>query len=247
MKWDVGYFEWADRVQTYQNTAEGLDYMKDLDTFVEDGFVDVNRFIDVVGRALPFGCSETACMAAEDTLKQERRDNFINLVFNVLNLPFLVETATPPPTNKPAQDSTPTTKPITLSNPPTKRPTKMPTKKPTPKPTQQPTIDQPPQSPPQSPQAPPLPPPKFPPTIKPASYPLSTNPPFAGQMPMDQFPNSNSDGQKEHTYDPTYTLKPTDEESGLINLPSGASLGMRVDLVLSCGILWVVGAFIIFP
>ena len=25
LKWDVGYFEWADRVQTYQNTAEGLD------------------------------------------------------------------------------------------------------------------------------------------------------------------------------------------------------------------------------
>lgn len=108
LRWRVGFFEWLDRVETYQNAA--VNYRDELDTFVESGFFDVNRFIDVVGDALPFDCMEASCMAAEEQLKQERRDNFINLVFNVLDLPFLYATTpfpTPPPTRKPAAGQQP--------------------------------------------------------------------------------------------------------------------------------------------
>jgi len=142
LRWTVGYFEWADRVQTYRNTLEGLDYMEDLNTFVESGFIDVNRFIDVVGKALPFGCGEESCLAAEERVTQERRDNFINLVFNVFDLPNLIGVTpfpSPPPTNQPTT-SPPTLLPTRLITvPPTKRPSRSPTKFPTPKPTAQQT------------------------------------------------------------------------------------------------------------
>ena len=73
LRWSVGYFEWADRVETYTNEAEGLDYMVELDNFIETEFLDVNRFIDVVGKALPFGCVETACLAEEEKVRYEQR------------------------------------------------------------------------------------------------------------------------------------------------------------------------------
>lgn len=38
-------------------------------------------------KALPFDCYELTCSAEEERVKSERRDNFINIVFNVLKLP----------------------------------------------------------------------------------------------------------------------------------------------------------------
>ena len=101
LRWSVGYFEWADRVQTFQNTAaDAASYMVALDAFVDSGFLDVNSFIDIVGEALPFGCFESNCFAEEEQVKQDRRDHFTNLVFNVLDIPSLVGTTSRPTTKK---------------------------------------------------------------------------------------------------------------------------------------------------
>lgn len=123
LRWSAGLFEWSDRVQTYTNTNEGLNYMKDLNTFVNSGFIDANRFIDVVGSALPLGCFESNCMIEEERIKQERRDSFIFIVFNVLKLPNLIG-ASPPPTRKPIQS-----RPVVVE-PPSKQPTSKPTPQP---------------------------------------------------------------------------------------------------------------------
>ena len=106
LRWSVGYFEWADRVQTFQNTAEGISYMDALDTFVDSGFLDLNSFIDIVGDALPFGCFESNCFDEEEQVKQDRRDHFTNLVYNVLDIPSLVGTTSRPTTKKPTMQPT---------------------------------------------------------------------------------------------------------------------------------------------
>lgn len=151
----MGYFQWIDQVELYQHATENLDYMKDLDAFVQSGFVDVNRFIDIVDKALPFGCVESSCLAEEERVRNERRDNFQNLIFNVLDLPFLVESTpfpTPPPTSKPTQQQPApnnalppaSVDPPTLNWPPPINPpswsfTRKPTAKPTNYPSRSPT------------------------------------------------------------------------------------------------------------
>ena len=115
LRWVVGLFEWADTVQPYQKTIEtyqGLtedwDYMKELNTFIEAGFEDSNRFIDVVGMALSSGCIESACLIVEEKVKQERRENFFDIVFNILKIPLLLDTT---PSISPSLISLPTIHP----------------------------------------------------------------------------------------------------------------------------------------
>ena len=111
-----GLFEWTDMVQSFKN-EEGIEYMAELDAFVSNGFVDVNRFIDVVTAALPFRCFEPNCQLAEQELKQLRRDNFVKLLLNVLDIPGSIgytNDPTPKPTARPTR---------TFQAPPTDRPT----------------------------------------------------------------------------------------------------------------------------
>lgn len=133
LRWVVGLFEWADTVQPYQKTVEtyqGLtedwDYMKELNTFIEAGFEDSNRFIDIAGMALSSDCIESACLVVEERVKQERRDNFFDIVFNVLKIPLLLDTT---PSMSPS-DSLPTLHPI--SNPISPHPTVISPKSPSP-------------------------------------------------------------------------------------------------------------------
>jgi len=145
LRWIVGYFEWADTVQTYQNTLEGWDYMKELNTFIESDFADTNRFIDVVGMALPFGCLESTCLRVEDKVKQERRDNFVDIVFNIFNLPLIVKTSPSlPPSLMPTLpqslqlSTTPTQQPMSQSVSTTPNPSLPPSLNPSTTSTQQP-------------------------------------------------------------------------------------------------------------
>jgi hypothetical protein len=119
LRWTVGYFDWADAVQSYQNTMEGWDYMLELRNLIETDFVDVDAFIDVVGMALPFGCLESTCFAVEEEVKQERRRNFAYILFNIFNVPLLVKT--------------------TYSSPPSMQSSLLQTLNPSKTPTQQPT------------------------------------------------------------------------------------------------------------
>ena len=139
LRWIVGYFEWADTVQKYR------DYMKELNTLVETDFVDINRFIDVVGMALPFGCLESTCLSVEDKVKQERRDNFVDIVFNIFNLPLIVKTShSLPPSLMPTLpqslqlSTTPTQQPMSQSVSTTPNPSLPPSLNPSPTSTQQP-------------------------------------------------------------------------------------------------------------
>lgn len=141
----MGYFEWADTVQTYQNTLEGWDYMKELNTFIESDFADTNRFIDVVGMALPFGCLESTCFRVEDKVKQERRDNFVDIVLNIFNLPLIVKTSPSlPPSLMPTLpqslqlSTTPTQQPMSQSVSTTPNPSLPPSLNPSTTSTQQP-------------------------------------------------------------------------------------------------------------
>ena len=145
LRWIVGYFEWADTVQTYQNTLEGWDYMKELNTFIESDFADTNRFIDVVGMALPFGCLESTCFRVEDKVKQERRDNFVDIVLNIFNLPLIVKTPPSlPPSLMPTLpqslqlSTTPTQQPMSQSVSTTPNPSLPPSLNPSTTSTQQP-------------------------------------------------------------------------------------------------------------
>ncbi|EJK65669.1 hypothetical protein THAOC_13449 [Thalassiosira oceanica] len=125
-----GLFEWTDMVQSYKN-EEGLEYMAELHALVSNGFVDVNRFIDIVTEALPFRCFESNCQVAEQELKQLRRDNFVKLLLNVLDIPGSIgytHDPTPRPTRRPTQSFQ---APIPITDRPTKP--KVPTPMPSPK------------------------------------------------------------------------------------------------------------------
>ena len=114
-----GLFEWTDMVQSFKN-EEGLEYMAELNALVSGGFVDVNRFIDIVTEALPFRCFESNCQVAEQELKQLRRDNFVKLLLNVLDIPGSIEYThdpTPKPTGRPTESFQ---APIPITDRPTK-------------------------------------------------------------------------------------------------------------------------------
>eukprot|EP00804_Cyclotella_cryptica_P017918 CCRYP_001284-RA/>CCRYP_001284-RA protein AED:0.17 eAED:0.17 QI:49/1/1/1/0.75/0.6/5/1327/535 len=88
LRWAVGYFEWIDRVQTFNDTAS---YLEELEEFVESRLNDTNAalFIDTVGIALPVSCSGDSlmCSSEEDRrLADKRRKNFMTLVYDVLAL-----------------------------------------------------------------------------------------------------------------------------------------------------------------
>ena len=42
--------------------------------------------------ALSSGCIESACLIVEEKVKQERRENFVDIVFNILKIPLLLDT-----------------------------------------------------------------------------------------------------------------------------------------------------------
>jgi hypothetical protein len=158
LRWSVGLFEWADTVQTYQEPTSGAEYLNALDSFVEGGFANVNGFIDMVGLALPFDCFEASCTAAEVRVREERRAIFQNILFNILQVPQLVQATsfpTPTPTKMITPDPTPqpTMEPsVRVIDPPSTpsiiepvvtipNPTRMPTPNPTTSgPTERPTI-----------------------------------------------------------------------------------------------------------
>lgn len=91
LRWAVGYFEWIDRVQTFNGTRS---YMDEMENLIESGFNEtyVERFIDIVGWALPVSCAQASwsCDPSVDRrLIDERRDNFLTLI-NALKLDDLL-------------------------------------------------------------------------------------------------------------------------------------------------------------
>ena len=91
LRWAVGYFEWIDKVQTFNGTRN---YMDELDNLIESRFneTDAEQFIDIVGFALPVSCPQASwqCDPSVDRrLIDERRENFMTLI-NALALEDLL-------------------------------------------------------------------------------------------------------------------------------------------------------------
>ena len=144
LRWSVGLFEWSDTVQTYRDTNSGSrEYMKALDDFVQGGFVDVHGFIDLVGMALPYNCFEASCRAEELRVRDERRFVFQSILFNILEVPELLQgnfASTPAPVEKIMTTPNPTSQPtVAVINPPAEPSTTAVVV--TPNPTEKPTLN----------------------------------------------------------------------------------------------------------
>lgn len=92
LRWAIGFFEWIDRVQTFDLTRS---YMEELENLIQNRLneTETNKFIDIVGWALPISCTagNFQCDPNVDLkLVEERKNNFITLI-DVLQLDDLLE------------------------------------------------------------------------------------------------------------------------------------------------------------
>ena len=97
MRWTIAMFEWAERIQTYNNKWS---YEEQLIDFVDTGMTD-DSFIMSVGRILTNDCHEVGCSAVEVSGADARKENFyliINDIFGVKSLD-----ATGQPTRQPVE------------------------------------------------------------------------------------------------------------------------------------------------
>ena len=134
LKWAVGYFEWIDKVQTFNRTRS---YMDELDSLVENGLKETSAFIDIVGWALPVSCVEASAgcdLNIDLPLIDERRNNFLTLLDALALaelLPEITTTTTEATTtitsdvslnSLPKESSQPTPRPDPPTNSPTDQP-----------------------------------------------------------------------------------------------------------------------------
>mmetsp|Transcript_21940 Transcript_21940/g.47541 ORF Transcript_21940/g.47541 Transcript_21940/m.47541 type:complete len:575 (-) Transcript_21940:109-1833(-) len=107
VRWAVGYYEWLDRVQTFVDRSTGMTYLEHLDAYIERGFEYEEEFINVVGMAIPIGCSDLGCYSAGkiSVVDEERKANFLMLVHDILDIPGFAK-ATPLPTPSPTANAT---------------------------------------------------------------------------------------------------------------------------------------------
>jgi hypothetical protein len=80
LRWTTAFFEWAERVQRYNNT--GWDYEDRLKEFISSGMND-DTFIDDVSKILYRGCHTDECSDLEVRFADERRANFYTIVNDV--------------------------------------------------------------------------------------------------------------------------------------------------------------------
>ena len=111
LRWVVGYFEWIDKVQTFNRTRS---YMDELDRLIENGLNETSAFIDIVGWALPISCAEASALCDPNIdlqLIDERRDNFLTLL-DALALAELL----PEPTTTTTEATTTVTNDVSFGN-----------------------------------------------------------------------------------------------------------------------------------
>mmetsp|Transcript_910 Transcript_910/g.1752 ORF Transcript_910/g.1752 Transcript_910/m.1752 type:complete len:881 (-) Transcript_910:121-2763(-) len=97
LRWVLGFFEWADRVQSYNDS--GWNYMQELQKFY-DGSMVGDEFIFQVINILTRGCHNGLCAENDIRFREKRRDNFRKIIFDIFNLP-LTRRPTPSPTPLP--------------------------------------------------------------------------------------------------------------------------------------------------
>lgn len=62
MRWVTSFFEWAERIQTYDD-GKGWNYMKELKKFVDTGLYDMD-FLHAVSALVTHGCHDPPCKGA---------------------------------------------------------------------------------------------------------------------------------------------------------------------------------------
>ena len=98
LSWTISMFEWAERVQTYQNND--WNYENELKRFLDNGMVD-DTFIENVNRVLALGCHTKGCSNREVRMEDERKANFYTIINGILSIDDIVM-----PTDKPTQRPT---------------------------------------------------------------------------------------------------------------------------------------------
>ena len=102
----VGFFEWVDRVQTYD--VNGWNYIEKLHEFVDGGYTDFS-FVDAVSGILNIGCHNPPCQGFGDRAvnphnQRDRNDTFQRL----LNRLSVAVTFRPPQQPTPLPSPNPT-------------------------------------------------------------------------------------------------------------------------------------------
>ncbi|KAL7541481.1 hypothetical protein ACHAXR_010960 [Thalassiosira sp. AJA248-18] len=200
LRWSTAFFEWAERVQRYNN--DGWSYEQELMDFFDGGMND-DSFIDSASRIFSRGCHSAGCSELEVRKADSRKSNFYVIINEVFGIDS-IKLSTKPPSQRPTP--APTLRPTVLTTPrPTRQPLN-PTRRPTPyplNPAPQPLgvtgqIDL-------SPQNPSLPPPTFPPSVKSVSFPTIQYPTTTTPRPIGQPSDSDADEQREKSDEPTYS------------------------------------------
>ncbi|KAL7476052.1 hypothetical protein ACHAW6_001934 [Cyclotella cf. meneghiniana] len=118
MIWTVALFEWADRVQRYEDNK--WKYDEQLIEFVDGGFTD-DSFIMSANRILSNGCHEAGCSTIEVRMADQRKENFYLIINDIFDVKTLK--ATPKPSlqqvenTPPAPLRTPIASPIPITIP----------------------------------------------------------------------------------------------------------------------------------
>lgn len=130
LQWMVGFFEWADRIQTYD--VDGWSYIEKLKEFTDGGYKDFS-FVDAVSGILNIGCHDPPCKGYSDAVvqphnKRDRNDTFqrflnqLQVARNFRPPPVPTPMPSPVPTDEPTP-GVPTTETPTMLDPPTEEPT----------------------------------------------------------------------------------------------------------------------------
>lgn len=106
LQWMVGFFEWTDRIQTYD--VDGWNYIEKLKEFCDGGYMDFS-FVDSVSGVLNIGCHNPPCKgfmdAAADPHNMRDRNDIFQRFLNHLQV---ARTFRPPPKPTPMPSPAPT-------------------------------------------------------------------------------------------------------------------------------------------
>ena len=127
LQWMVGFFEWSDRIQTYD--VDGWNYIEKLKEFTDGGYKDFS-FVDSVSGILNIGCHNPPCRGFNDVATDPHNMRDRNDIFQRFLNQLQVERTfrpppkpTPMPSPAPTEGEEPTTNVPTELEPPTESPT----------------------------------------------------------------------------------------------------------------------------
>eukprot|EP01082_Thalassiosira_pseudonana_P004651 g4370.t1 g4370 contig15:888758-891022(-) len=110
LRWILGFFEWSEVIQPYNNIGDGWNYYDKLKEFVDGGMRDDKFFLSTIN-ILTRKCNDGLCQNIEIPFEEERKANFRRIIDEVFELPLkgnfqVTDYPTPQPTSFPTQQPT---------------------------------------------------------------------------------------------------------------------------------------------